>query len=343
MDIAGLIFNDSSHYLDHLAPFCALRNWPLILCEPSLAELARKFYPGLKVIEKPWAGLELPKQIVSCHPRPMLQAAFPFAHLNTCWLPHGNSDKGWKSEVFEHVRHEEKAFVYGPQMIDRIQEKNGELPHLDLEPVGNFRETYYRQNKAFYRELVRKKFSTKGKTFLFAPTWADFENNSSFWQAFPVLAKALPESCTLLVKPHPNTIAAFPSELERLIGQYEKRKNIIWIFDFPPIYPLLDLCDGYIGDMSSIGYDFLFFNRPMYFLNSQKRDAKKDPGLYLYQCGLELLPEEYEKIFVLDEARHDESRLKKVRKIVYQHTFGKTNLSVARGFHACKNYTNNLG
>lgn len=322
MDISGLIFNDSTHYLDHLAPFCALRNWPLILCEPALAELARTYYPGLKIIEKPWNGLALPSQIVSCHPRPMLEAAFPFAKLNTCWLPHGNSDKGWKSAVFEHLRHEETVFVYGPQMISRIEEKNGNLPHLSLKLVGNFREVYYRQNRAFYRDLIEQKFSPKGKTFLYAPTWEDFEDNSSFWQAFPILAKALPDSYTLLVKPHPNTIAAFPSQLERLIGQYEKQTNIIWVFDFPPIYALLDICDGYIGDMSSIGYDFLFFNRPMYFLNSQKRDSEKDPGLYLYQCGIELMPEEYAKLFLLDKEAQDETRLKKIREEVYRHTFG---------------------
>jgi hypothetical protein len=329
MDIAGLIFNDSSHYLDHLAPFCALRKWPLILCEPSLAHLAREHYPGLTVIERPWSELKLPKKIISCHPQPMLQSAFPFANIQTFWLPHGNSDKGWKSAAFEQLRYEQTALVYGRKMIDCIQEKNGQLPHLQIETVGNFREAYYRQNKTFYRDLVQKKFSVKGKALLYAPTWGDFEDNSSFWQAFPILAKYLPDHYTLLVKPHPNTITAFAPELERLIGQYEKKTNILWILDFPPIYPLLEICDGYVGDMSSIGYDFLFFNRPMYFLNAQKRDIKTDPGLYLYRCGIELLPEEYKKLFSLDEETHhmDRDRFRKIREKVYQYTFDPRHLT----------------
>ena len=37
---AGLIFDESSHYLDHLAPFCALMRWQLMVCEESVASRA---------------------------------------------------------------------------------------------------------------------------------------------------------------------------------------------------------------------------------------------------------------------------------------------------------------
>ncbi len=323
MDAAGLIFNDSAHYLDHLAPFCALNGLPLILCEPSLASPARLYYPGLEVIETPWHRLTLPPSVISCHPFPMLQAAFPFAHFKASWLPHGFSDKGWKNAVFEHLRHEQTIFVYGSKMIDCIHAKNDELPHVNMIPVGNFRKRYYNQNKAFYRDLVQKTFPAKGRVFLYAPTWEDFENNSSFWQALPLLAKTLPDRDTLLVKPHPNTIAACVARLEQLMGKYENQKNILWVLDFPPIYPLLERCDSYIGDMSSIGYDFLSFNRPMYFLSSQGHDAKTAQGLYLYQCGLHLLAEEYETLFSLDESTRalDESRFQKIRETVDRYTF----------------------
>ncbi len=208
-------------------------------------------------------------------------------------------------------------------MVDCIHAKNEDAKHLNIEIVGNFRAKYYSQNRAFYRDFVQKKFPVKGRTFLYAPTWEDFENNSSFWQALPLLAQTLPDHDTLLVKPHPNTIAANTARLEQLMGKYENQKNILWALDFPPIYPLLEICDVYIGDMSSIGYDFLFFNRPMYFLNAQKRNVKTDEGLYLYRCGVHLLPEEYETLFLLDKSTQslDEGRFRNIREEVYRYTF----------------------
>lgn len=321
LDTAGLILNDSIHYLDHLAPFCALNNWPLILSEPSLALLAKTYYPDLKIVQQSWNHLALPEHIVSCHPRPLLESCF--LPSKTSWLPHGNSDKGWKSEVFEHLVHEEKIYVYGSKMIDAIQEKAKKLPKFEI--ISNFRKSYFTKHQDFYRELTQKKFPTNPKTIklLYAPTWADFEKSCSFWQAFPILAKNLPDHYTLLIKLHPNTELSFAAEIERLIGQNASNANIIWIHDFPPIYPLIDLADGYIGDMSSIGYDFLSKNRPMYFLNSQKRDAAQDPGLYLYRCGIELSPEDYPHLFSIDERtrKEDAQKFTAIRKQVYDYTF----------------------
>ena len=95
MKAAGLIFDNSPHYLDHLGPFCALKGWPLILCDPDLADIARHFYPDLQIIEQDVLELKdlLKKQtIVSCTPR--LEALLNIPIFNTLWLPHGNSDKG---------------------------------------------------------------------------------------------------------------------------------------------------------------------------------------------------------------------------------------------------------
>ncbi|MCC6127705.1 MAG: CDP-glycerol glycerophosphotransferase family protein [Chlamydiae bacterium] len=327
MDIAGLIVNDSIHYLDHLAPFCALQNWPLILCEPSLASLVKTYYPDVKILQASWRELTLPRVVVSCHPRPFLESCFPQRLNKTAWLPHGNSDKGWKSEVFELLRYEEKIFVYGPKMIDAIREKNGASPFLQIEQVQNFRRRYFIAHRHFYRKLVQKKFPKNAgrKVLLYTPTWNDLEENCSFWKAFEMLSSHLPARYTLLIKLHPNTESAYPAQIERLIGRYSKQSNILWVRDFPPIYPLLEIADGYIGDMSSIGYDFLSRNMPMYFLNSQNGDSEKDPGLYLYRCGIELKPHEYDKLFSIDEETRelDQKRFGSVRKQLYQYTFAE--------------------
>ncbi len=325
MKVAALIFDESSHYLDHLAPYCALQGWPLLVCEEAIALLAKKYYPDVETLEIPWHQITLPSTIVSCYPHSMLQAAFPTGKLNTLWLPHGNSDKGWKSPLIEGLKTEPSLLVYGQKMVDFITEKGLPLSSFQIQRVGNFRLQYAQRHARFYQEILQKTFllPSAERTFLYAPTWKDTENNSSFWEAFPILAQALPEAYNLLVKLHPNTTRTHAPEIERLIGRYQNKKNIVWVTEFPPIYPLLQICDAYIGDMSSIGYDFLAFNRPMYFLNSQKRDPCIDKGLYLYQCGLEIQPENYVNLFQIDKETRESDlpQFSALREKIYTYTF----------------------
>ena len=76
---AGLIFDSSIHYLDHLAPFCAILKWPLIITEPQIQELAKRFYPGLEIIESSVMDIRKTLQpfshLVTCAPRPLITAS----------------------------------------------------------------------------------------------------------------------------------------------------------------------------------------------------------------------------------------------------------------------------
>jgi len=298
MPYSGLIYDDSRHYLDHLAPLCALLKCPLILCESSLADLARHHYPDLNIFEIPLWDLKLPETVITCDSQPILQAAFPRQKTKTFWLPHGNSDKGWNSSFFEPLREDQAALVYGQKMIDFMAKKNV-FPQTIR--VGNFRHEYFLKRASLPMP--------EPKSFLYAPTWDDAENNCSFWEAFPQLAKQLPSDCQLLVKLHPNTIRKFEPELEVLMGRYAKQKNIRFLPDTPQIYPLLSRCAAYIGDMSSIGYDFLTFDRPMYFLNANKT-------LPLHQCGAAIDAKTFD--FSLEDA------FSSLRKELYKYTFDST-------------------
>ena len=133
----------------------------------------------------------------------------------------------------------------------------------------------------------------------------------------------LPENWNLIVKPHPNTLEK-PEKLERLIHQAESKPHVLVLKTFPPIYPILDFVDTYLGDMSSIGYDFLSFKKPMFFLNQNKRDPQKDPGLYLFKCGHIIEPDDYRYIFSLIEENlpTDEKQFQKIREEVYSYVFG---------------------
>lgn len=301
MRYAGLIYDESFHYLDHLGPLCALMGWPLIICEESLAELARRYYPGLTVIQKNLWEVTLPSHTVTCDTRPLIEAAFPGQSTQTLWLPHGNSDKGWKRPFFEALNRETLALVYGPKMIDFMHAKK---VYPQTIQIGNFRWRYFLRHRSFYEPLLQAILPAQDYV-LYAPTWDDAEGNNSFWRAFPHLARALPPHIHLLVKLHPNTLRRFPAELEVIQGKYA-RPNITFLTEFPPIYPLLSRCQAYLGDMSSIGYDFLHFDRPLFFLHH-------DPTLYLCRCGTPINPATFD--FQLKD------NLSSQRQAAYAYTF----------------------
>lgn len=312
----GLIYDQSPHYIDHLAPFCALKKWPLVVCEGHIEDLARAYYPDLEVIRVNHWELSFPDTLVSCDTRSLIETSLGTRIPGKLfWLPHGNSDKGWKDSFFEALTGEDAAFVYGQKMIDAIRKQKVSIPMIQ---VGNFRCNYWEKHQLFYEKIIVKKIDlpSKNKTYLYAPTWDDAEDNGSFWQIFPHLAKALPNSCNLIVKIHPNTYSQHLVEIERMIGRFQRQKNICFLIDFPPIYPLLSICDAYIGDMSSIGYDFLKFNRPMFFINAKKLETKNNPSLFLFSCGIQIFPEQLSSIFTLDGG--DFTHL---RKKVYELTF----------------------
>ncbi|HEX2583288.1 MAG TPA: CDP-glycerol glycerophosphotransferase family protein [Chlamydiales bacterium] len=287
MKCAGLIFSESFHFIDHLAPFCSLMGWPLIVLEGSVAEQCRSYYPDLEVIEK----APLPPCVVTCDNRALLEAAFwPHWTSKILWLPHGLSDKGWKGPFFEALEKEDLLLVYGQKMRDVLAAKNVKIPQFT---IGNFRLEYFKKHREFYAALLQQRFGEE-RFVLYAPTWEDSENNGTFWEAFPPLAAAIPRNRQLLVKAHPNTEQKFVHRLERCKGM---APHVQFLEQFPPIYPILERTDVYIGDMSSIGYDFLPFQRPMVFLQREKTDPAKDPSALLMQAGTQITIEEIPELF----------------------------------------------
>lgn len=271
--MVGLIFDASDHYLDHLAPLCELWDIPLTVFDPQIADLAKRYYPDLKLrLEEAHTFLP-PKILLSCAPRPLLQASLFHPINQTIWLPHGQSDK---PPCFEVLQEESAALVYGPQMHQWIQKA---VPELNILQIGNFRYRYFLKHKQFYSKFLPTSHKT---TFLYAPTWDDYEQSNTFWNSFPTLARTLCDSDGLWVKLHPNTYRQFPEKVERMKGQFAK-PNIHWIEDFPPIYPILQAVDAYIGDVSSIGYDFLTLDKPLFFLNEKQT--------LLSQSGVHVKPE----------------------------------------------------
>ena len=63
----------------------------------------------------------------------------------------------------------------------------------------------------------------------------------------------------------------------------------------------------------------------MLLLNQNNRDSSSDPGLYLFQCGIEIHKEQYFDIYKILSAYlpSDVSYFTEVRKKVYEYAFGK--------------------
>lgn len=86
---------------------------------------------------------------------------------------------------------------------------------------------------------------------------------------------------------------------------------------FPSIYPLLEYTDVFVGDMSSIGYDFLTFNKPMFFLNPcENKEA------FLFQCGVEIKPNQYHDLYdIMKKELSKKDFFSPIRKKVYSYSF----------------------
>jgi len=307
MEKAGLIYGPEVHHLDHLAPLCAQLKIPLILTDVDVCSLARRFYPDLEVIL--WDPLEAPEKLVAqfdtiyySTPRVLFDEVFFFAQgfqnkrIRTIWCPHGNSDKGRSSVFMEALSEEEHLLVYGTRMETFLREKGIKAP---VTRVGNYRLDYFKKHAAFYEDLFPAK---KKKTILYAPTWQDGEKNSSFPYIWRFLLTT-PKRFSLFVKLHPNLYVQFPEEIKQL--KAEAPDHVTILEDFPPIYPILSKADIYVGDMSSIGYDFLAFKRPMILLKQSD----------LVKAGTYLPEEKYPSLFELCDSQ------KSIENALYEETF----------------------
>jgi len=328
---ATLVSDFDRHFIDHLAPISENLDIPMIVSNEEIESLVNTYYPNIKTLYL--EPLELApfttenfEIIYTCLPTPLFNKLFFVDEVLTnkklfnIWCPHGNSDKGYLGNYMETLCEEKHALVYGQKLIHFLSEKES-LDQLESVIVmGNYRYDYYLKNKSFFQKKLEEFIPFRGsKTILYAPTWRDCEDSSSFDATFKLLIETLPDHWNLIIKPHPNLFPS-PELLELFLYPYLK-KNISILSDFPPVYPVLDFVDVYLGDMSSVGYDFLTFQKPMFFFNTNKRDPKRDKGLYLTQCGTLIEPEDYKETYAIIE-KTEPTPFRKRQEELYHYVFG---------------------
>ncbi len=315
-------------HLDHLGVLSAVLDIPLIVTDERNLLLSQEFYPDLKA---QLMGLdELTMEHLACNYdtlfetgkffaaqlKPFIQLLFGKT-MRFVFCPHGNSDKG--HSLGQHVD-QDISLVYGDHLHDLLQ-KNGAAKQIrHIVRTGNYRYPYYLKHKPFFDALAQKKvfsrFQVEKPTILYAPTWNDRENPTSFFEHTDRIIQELSNSYNLLIKLHPFLIEDHPAHTYHIMARYEDHPGVVFLTDFPPIYPLLARCDLYLGDYSSIGYDFLAFDKPLYFFNHSAVSP-------LQTCGLTIPSEGASEKFLTSSIKECSTRFSEQRKKVYNHAFGK--------------------
>lgn len=328
------------HYIDHLAVVAVIMDIPLLSLDQQCHELAKRYYPGLQAsLEEHHlfsAEFIFKKYDVSFTSdlwdrRTIKETFSPLEKkFNKIWrnvhVPHGFSDKGFylvKSAM------EDILLLYGQNMIDLLKSFGKWDDVNEYVITGNYRYSYFLKNAEFYQKIfeeeIQPHFDKKRPIILYAPTWVDFEQSSTFFHAYKFILDHLPSDFNMIVKLHPRLELDDVVSYHRIIGEYENRNNIFFLSEYPLVFPILANSDVYIGDMSSIGYDFLAFNRPLFLLNPQGRDKETDRRLFLFKCATEIKPDQYPHLYhiIEKEILHDNEKYHLLRKQMWNYTFGE--------------------
>lgn len=304
------IHTGGPHALDHLGVLAVLLDIPLLVTEEASYLAAKKFYPSLHVNKVEPADLSL--EFLSSNFDVIFESTLSWAEellpllelfgnktLRMVYCPHGNSDK-------KQSGRQDIALFYGPQMKNHLTTTKASR----YIQTGNFRLAYYLEHKPLYDELLQNelqgKLDPRKKTVFFAPTWPG-QSPSSFEQTARVVREIAP-FYNILIRWHPFINELYPAKSSQIRAACPEA---LFLDDFPCIYPILNLADFYLGDFSSIGYDFLAFNKPLFFLEQQLGD--------LASCGLYLTANFGQTI------RDNEDRLplQAARETTYRYVFGE--------------------
>lgn len=303
----GIAFTQWSNHLDHLAPICELLDIPVIVDTPELAEIAAQFYPGLRVrlehdpksdalidYEVVFHATRVPRSV----PR---EVGFP-RHMRFVHCPHGWSDKVWWNKW---MALEDVTLIYGDAQL-RLFEEYGTAPYLkSYVRAGNYRYRYYLEQRKRLDRLVAERVYARldphRATILYTPTWNDIDSSSSFFAACAPMIEQLPKHYQLIIKIHPLMDYQAQARVDQLIASCSNRHRVVCLKEFPLVFPLLSCAAIYIGDRSSVGYDYLAFRRPMFFLKTE--DQRHVGVSRLDACGTAIHESQFGELYdVIDRA-----------------------------------------
>ena len=199
---------------DHLAPLCYYLQMPLVVTDESLYKLTKHYYPQIETIycdHLSFSGHFLKSQFdavfLSGKRWTTELAHITRGQLRFIYCPHGNSDKTYGFKNFDpHLLHD-IHLVYGPQMLRYLTKYDVISKIQSTVSVGNYRYHFYRQFQTHFdsqaEDEIFSQFKQDQPVVLYAPTWLDCENSSSFIEKGLDILNRLPSHFNLIVKLHP--------------------------------------------------------------------------------------------------------------------------------------------
>lgn len=298
----GVVEGPRTSFLDHLIPLCHLLQIPLYCEDAYVRAAAEIYYPPVELVET----LEGASTLFYVEPS---KSKFP-GKRSVCGF-HGNSDKNRNSYWIERYADEDVVLVYGDFFLDFFREKGVYERLKKVVRTGNYRYAFFQENASFFS---RWQFGNPQKRrLLYAPTWTFTDKKSTYYSAvfeeIEDVLKEIPREFQVIVKLHPYMHRLYPDQVTALQERFSQQEEVVFLEEIPLIYPLLSQVDFYLGDFSSVGYDFLAFNRPLFFLQPQR-----------VAFGRVIEKEERKNLFsILDEKDHFETQ----RKRQYHYAFGE--------------------
>ncbi len=258
-------------FLDHLMPLVHFWNVPLVCTDPWVAACAHLFYPPAEIIvADPYTFqniLSLFETFITVEPCRLHPHALQFGDLlyrgggKTVAGFHGNPCKFRNEYWIERYVDEDCLLIYGEYLLDYLREKGALHRVKKIVQIGNLRRWYYEKHRPFFDRVAEPHlFPDNGrKTILWAPTWV--------YPRCPTTLQWLdqiPDPYQIIVKLHPFMYHLYPEQIALWKEQYKNLENILILDEIPLIYPLIERADFYLGDYSSVAYDFLYRDRPLF-------------------------------------------------------------------------------
>lgn len=267
-------FSERICFLDHLVPFCHLFDIPLITNNQELLLILENYYPPTKSIytqdiEK---SLEPYSALFYAQPSRLFPYGFDLCnhHLlqkkRSIFTYHGFSEKYTNDFWFERFVDEDLVLIHGSCMKNQLKKKGiwEKLKHPVI--CGNLRWQFYLKHQSFFEKKIQTILPpTSKKKILWVPSWnlGNFSSSSLPLSLIEKVISGLPHDFQLLIKLHP--LQEIDIDWKK---KYQEHPSVFFIENFPLIYPLLANADLLLADVSSVAYDFLVFNRPMFFFST---------------------------------------------------------------------------
>jgi hypothetical protein len=327
-----LFFGEQFHHLYYLLPYIeeSLEKEVLYIDrEPFMLHKIKEFFPNINPVfisESNPEGIinylsKFSVILLSNNYTYLIKLIFPklLHSYITSYIVHGTPQKFIKERSYMRSLWSLNDVTVFPGFKDLLQ--LFELNNLDFKKLsdsirftregkttlllksGSLRMKNYLTNKnQKILEIIKEQIETSKLTLLYMPTFnnkfinSEEEEYSSiefFLELFNKMKR--PFDFNWIIKVHPNVVSSNSSLWRSLLDLKEENEkegiNII-LEAYQDYLPFMDVADALISDRTTAAFEFLYFNKPIFFLDNtgtcpHKIDFYKDimSSFWLYQAG----------------------------------------------------------